>query len=312
MDEPPSQDSTPFDFDRWMAAKIQKLDEFLRDVGLSNPRIKWRLHHWQGELEAKSERRREALNRPPPPVLCPSCGLVAGSQKTVCPHCDTPLKGPQAWVGQARRGLAQGSDGGTSLGVSQTFLFIMVGIFVLGLALGLAQGEAGTGMNLGSRSILHRAGIFVPQWVAAGDYWRLITPLFLHGGIMHIVFNAMALSYIGPQIESMYGGPRFAFLFLMSGLFGHLGTTVWAILFKGGMVASLGASGAIFGLIGALCVASTRYGGPGAGMARDLAKRWILFGLVFGIVMPGIDNGAHVGGLLGGGLMTLLVGDPWI
>ncbi|MEA3337254.1 MAG: rhomboid family intramembrane serine protease [Chloroflexota bacterium] len=134
--------------------------------------------------------------------------------------------------------------------------------------------------------------------VAQGEFYRLLTSMFLHIGIMHLAFNTWALYIIGRDVEALYGSTRFLTIYLISGLGGSAAT----LLLSGGVV-SAGASGAIFGLIGAE-IAYFRTHKELFGERGQARLRNLLFiagiNLVFGFTMPGINNIAHIGGLLFG------------
>jgi rhomboid protease GluP len=154
----------------------------------------------------------------------------------------------------------------------------------------LAGGSTNTG-------VLIRMGAKVTPLIAAGQYWRLFTAMFLHIGLMHIFFNGYALVVLGTELERLLDWGRFLAIYLLSGLMGNLASYA----FSPSLAA--GASGAIFGLIGALGAFFFRY--------RERLGAWgrarlgnILFliaiNLAFGFLYPGIDNLAHLGGLLCG------------
>ena len=141
-------------------------------------------------------------------------------------------------------------------------------------------------------------GAQVNSLIAGGDYWRLLSAMFLHAGLMHLAFNGWALFSVGRDMESLLGSGWFIAIYLLSGLAGNV-----AYYLLGPNVPSLGASGAIFGLIGAeaaffLCNRPLlgRFG------RQRLGNLAIMIGinLVFGFTVPGINNFAHLGGLLTG------------
>lgn len=145
--------------------------------------------------------------------------------------------------------------------------------------------------------VLIRFGAKVPWLGAAGEYWRLFTAIFLHIGLLHLVFNSYALYSLGPQIESLFGRSRFLVLYLLSGLAGNVAGYVMS------ESVSAGASGAIFGLIGALAVYLARHRhilGRRGQRALSNVVFIILYNLVLSLSVPGIDVFGHLGGLAGG------------
>ena len=143
-----------------------------------------------------------------------------------------------------------------------------------------------------------------PVGVADGEYYRLVTAAFLHGGILHLLLNMYALFLFGPALERAFGRTRFTILYLVSAL----GGTAASYAFSHPGQASLGASGAVFGLMGALLVVGRRLGTDPRSVLILLA-----INLAFPLVVRGtnIDWRAHLGGLLAGVVCSLaLAGDP--
>ena len=131
------------------------------------------------------------------------------------------------------------------------------------------------------------------------QYWRLFTSMFLHIGAMHLLLNAYALFIFGLEMERLYGPGRFAVVYLLSGLFGSLAS----FAFRGPDVFSAGASGAIFGIIGMNLAYFTSHRDSFGQFGRQrMISTLVIIGinLVFGFTMAGIDNWAHMGGLLAG------------
>ncbi len=139
--------------------------------------------------------------------------------------------------------------------------------------------------------------------IRAGQYYRLITGIFLHGSIFHLFFNCYALYVIGSQIESYLGKIKFLIIYFFSGLCGSL----LSITF-GGAVASIGASGAIFGLMGALCYFGYYYRIYLGNVLKSQLIPLIALNLGLGFIMDGVDNAAHIGGLVGGVIITKALG----
>jgi membrane associated rhomboid family serine protease len=127
--------------------------------------------------------------------------------------------------------------------------------------------------------------------LSQGEWWRLLTAAFLHGGILHLLFNMYALYLFGPQLEAAFGHVRFAVLYVLSAL----GGSAVSYLFANPVQPSLGASGAVFGILGATLVVSRR-------LRYDVRGVTVLIGinLALGFVIEGIDWRAHLGGLITG------------
>jgi len=175
-----------------------------------------------------------------------------------------------------------------------TYLFMIINVLVFFYI--SAQGGTTNIYNL------IRFGAKYNPLIAAGEYYRLITNIFIHIGIWHLLLNTYALKALGKDIESIFGSVKFILIYLISGLFGSLGSFIFS------KAVSAGASGAIFGLMGAYlyfgirkpAVFSFRYG---LNILSILA-----INIIFGLSNPSIDNYAHIGGLIGGYLTSSALG----
>ncbi len=132
--------------------------------------------------------------------------------------------------------------------------------------------------------------------ISTGEWWRLVTAMFLHGSLLHLGFNMFALFWLGRIIEDALGTPRFLLVYVVSGLAGSAG----ALWFSSAFAVTVGASGAIFGLIGALLILEYLATGSFMGQAMIL----ILVNFAFTFAVPGISKGGHIGGLIGGIIAT--------
>ena len=139
--------------------------------------------------------------------------------------------------------------------------------------------------------------------IRAGQYYRLLTGIFLHGSILHLFFNCYSLKIIGSQIESFLGKVKYFVIYIFSGLMGSL----FSITFSGN-VGSIGASGAIFGLMGALVYFGYYYRVYLGNVVKTQIIPLIILNLSLGFLMSGVDNFAHIGGLIGGALITRALG----
>jgi rhomboid protease GluP len=173
----------------------------------------------------------------------------------------------------------------------------LVVIIVLVFGLELAAG--------GSTQIpvLVSLGAIVPNLFAAGEYWRLLAAMFLHIGMLHLFLNLWALYQLGGVYEMLFGSGRFAVTYFATGL----AASVASAFFTNGVAA--GASGAIFGILGALIVSIRRsprfrHAAWGKGLVQQLLF-WAAINIVIGFTMPGIDNAAHIAGFIAGLLLGL-------
>lgn len=139
--------------------------------------------------------------------------------------------------------------------------------------------------------------------IRAGQFYRLITGIFLHGSIFHLFFNCYALYVIGSQIESYLGKVKYLIIYFFSGVCGSL-----LSITLGGATASIGASGAIFGLMGSLCYFGYFYRVYLGNVLKTQLIPLIALNLGLGFLMNGVDNAAHIGGLIGGVIITKSLG----
>ena len=141
-------------------------------------------------------------------------------------------------------------------------------------------------------------------YVQNGEIYRLITCMFLHADIMHIVFNMYALYLLGPIVERYYGKARFILIYFISGLLGSL----FSCVFMSSNTYAIGASGAIFGMLGSIAYFTYYYRATLQGFLRSQIMPVILINLGLGLFIPGIDISAHIGGLIGGILTSMAIG----
>ena len=138
--------------------------------------------------------------------------------------------------------------------------------------------------------------------IREGQTYRLLTGIFLHGGFVHLLFNCYALYVIGSQVENFLGRIKFLIIYLVAGVSGALFSMIF------GNYASVGASGAIFGLMGALVYFGYHYRVYLGNVVKSQIIPLILLNLFLGFMMSGVDNFAHIGGLIGGSLMAIALG----
>jgi len=169
----------------------------------------------------------------------------------------------------------------------------------------LAASVAAYAAQLLSRGALLAWGAKVNPLIAAGQVWRLATPALLHGSLLHLGVNCYSLNNLGPPAEALLGTRRFACLYAVGAVAGNVAS------FARNPAPGVGASGAIFGLLGCLAVYFARHrhlhGRGGEAQLQSLLRVTAL-NLLLGAASPGIDNWAHAGGLAGGALFGLLFG----
>lgn len=135
-----------------------------------------------------------------------------------------------------------------------------------------------------------------------GRVWTLLTANYLHGGIMHLLFNLMALHQIAPWAANEYGTSRMFIIYTLGGVAGYI------LSYAAGISFSIGASAAVCSLVGSLIYyGKSRGGGYGSAVSQQLTG-WVISIFIFGLLFPGINNWGHGGGLLGGALLGMLLG----
>ena len=187
----------------------------------------------------------------------------------------------------------------STIGVTQIIFGINVAVF-LGMAL------AGSTIMEFSTQESVQWGANVGALTFSGEWWRLLTCVFVHGGIIHIAFNMWCLWNLGALCESLYGRWTYTAIYLICGLGASLASATWHPY-----VPSVGASGAIFGLAGALIAALKlgEFSVPRAALSGTMRSlgAFVFYNLIFGFALPGIDNTAHIGGLITGVIVGALI-----
>ncbi|MHB8216863.1 MAG: rhomboid family intramembrane serine protease [Candidatus Sulfotelmatobacter sp.] len=189
--------------------------------------------------------------------------------------------------------------GESTIGLTQVIFGLNAAVF-LGMAL-----SASTIMDFSGPELV-RWGANLGALTISGEWWRLLTNVFVHGGIMHIAFNMWCLWNLGALCESLYGRWTYAAIYLICGVGASLASAAWHPY-----VPSVGASGAIFGLAGALLAAFKlgEFSVPRAALSGTLRSlgAFVVYNLIFGFAIPGIDNAAHIGGLVTGLIVGTLI-----
>ena len=159
-----------------------------------------------------------------------------------------------------------------------------------------------SGMGIDTMTLV-KYGANVGELVKNGEVYRLISYMFLHAGIIHMFFNMYSLYIVGPRVEDFYGKWKFLTIYLVSGISGGL-----LSITMNGDVVSVGASGAIFGLFGALLYFAYNYRGYIGAMIRSQIVPIVIYNLLMGFFISGIDMWGHIGGLIGGLIASYTLG----
>lgn len=235
-------------------------------------------------------------------VVCTSCGTLVGVNDETCYTCGRRNPGLWGYAPVFRR-----------LGQDLGFVPLVMGgtivLFVLSLL--LSGGGLQTLLSPSSR-VLYLLGASGSYPVFVQDrWWTVLTAGWLHAGLLHIFFNVLWIRQLAPAVAELFGPGRMVLIYVLSGVAGFTFTSVAGqyigfLPLIGGAQFSVGASAPIFGLLGAL----VRYGQrTGSRHVREAGLQYALMMGIFGLIFPGIDNQAHLGGFVGGYLASLVF-DP--
>ncbi len=223
------------------------------------------------------------------PQLCPACGVLVGVNATRCHECGTNLRfGLAAWS----KGLSEFFGGHAPV----TSALLIANVLMFGVCM-IRSIKAGGGFGLmgGMNGVeLYKLGENIPYDWPGWGWWRLILGTYLHGGLLHIGMNMFVLLDIAPVVEEVYGSARFLFLYTACGIGGSLCSTFF------GSNPSVGASGAILGLLGLLLAITTKRSGAHIQAMRSRLISWVVTIFAFGFLVSGIDRWGHFGGFVTG------------
>ncbi|MGH9720060.1 MAG: rhomboid family intramembrane serine protease [Bryobacteraceae bacterium] len=183
-------------------------------------------------------------------------------------------------------------------------LLLNFGLYAATAVYSIGAGNAAAPMDIDGMT-LYRFGAKLRPAIQYGEWWRLVTAGFLHGGLMHIFMNSFALFDLSTQVETMYGTSRLLVFYLVSTVGGFLASTWYT------MGLSIGASAGVFGLIGVMIAYGVTERTAAGAAVKGMYMRWAIYGLLFGF-LPGlrVDNAAHIGGLAAGFGCAYLAGTP--
>ena len=242
-------------------------------------------------------------DRQPRPKICPACGTLVGISATRCHQCGTSLNFSMAALGKRFSGYFGGR-------APVTTALLIINVLMCGVSV-VATIQAGQGGGLRilwglDNEVLYRLGALWTPSIRQGEVYRLVTAMFLHGGLIHIGFNMMVLLDIGPVVEEVYGSARYLFLYTFTGIVGFILSAFTP--FRTHPVLAIGASGAIMGVLGLMIAITTRRGGATSQALRSRLVSWASSVFIIGYFM-GFDNWAHFGGLASGFLLGKVFAD---
>jgi rhomboid protease GluP len=233
-------------------------------------------------------------------ILCPNCRKLISSDEPSCPYC-----------GLIRPGMHNKADFLRNLLFAfdpiKTIIYINVAFYVLALLLnpgGIFSNRGGVFdfLSPSNKSLFLLGATGTIPVFQFHHYWTLISASFLHGSILHIIFNMMALAQLGPFVLREFGLYRFLNIYILTGVAGFIVSLLFGVPF------TIGASASLCGLIGAIIYYGKSRGGYYGQAIYKQAMGWVAGLIIFGILISGINNWAHGGGLLSGILFAFLMG----
>lgn len=232
-------------------------------------------------------------------ILCPNCRKLISLDETACPYCGLVRPGLHETAGKLQNILF-------AFEPVQTILYVNIAFFVLALLLdprGIFMGGNPLAfLSPSSQSLLMLGASGTIPVIQFHHYWSFVSASFLHGGILHIIFNMMALYQLGPFVLREFGLHRFVSIYLLTGVVG------FAVSVLAGVQFTIGASASVCGLIGAIIYFGKSRGGSYGEAIFKQALGWVVGLVIFGFLFSGINNWAHGGGLLSGLLLSYGMG----
>lgn len=234
--------------------------------------------------------------------MCPNCRAFITTKDKVCPYCEVRL-GARA---VDRRNPADVLGGLIPAARFTTTVILMInfGMYLVTAIYSMRHGNQHAFMGLDTRTLLIFGASHPILVLGQGQWWRLVTAGFLHGGLLHIAMNSWVLFDLGTTAEHFFGTRRMLVIYFTSTVAGFLASCYWSA------ATSVGASAALFGLIGAMIALGVRERSVLGSAIKKMYVRWAIYGLAFGLLFPMIDNAAHLGGLACGFVIGYLAETP--
>jgi rhomboid protease GluP len=232
-------------------------------------------------------------------ILCPNCRKLISSDEPSCPYCGLAKPGLHNTFGAIKR---------IFFAVEPIKLLISVNVVLYFLSLLLnpesifTSGGAFDFLSPSNKSLFLLGATGTIPVFQFHRFWTLISASFLHGSILHILFNMMALYQLGPFVLREFGFYRFINIYIITGIAGFIVSLLFGVPF------TIGASASLCGLIGAVLYYGKSRGGYYGEAIYKQAMGWVIGLVVFGVLVSGINNYAHAGGLLSGLLLAFLLG----
>lgn len=235
--------------------------------------------------------------------MCPNCRAFISASDRVCPYCEMNV-GPRA----IERRVGTDALGGLIPSARFTTVVILLINFALYVActlFSMRSGAEGLVTSIDGQT-LSLFGAKDPRYMfyGGGEWWRLVTAGFLHGGILHILMNSWIIFDLGTTVEETFGTPRYLVIYFVATVGGFLLSTYMSFAL------SIGASAGLFGLIGAMIAAGFHAKSSAGAAIRAHYTQWAIWGVAIGFMGFRTDNWAHIGGLISGLGIAWLAGTP--
>lgn len=235
-------------------------------------------------------------------ILCPRCGALESPRNASCHRCGGSLAPVARTAVQAATWLTR----------PDLAVLVLRGVFFAHYMAVCWRTIARGGRPIEllwpgpefQQALLSLGAIHGYAVLHGGEWWRLATAMFAHFGILHLIFNTIAINAVGPETARNLGSARFLVVYLFSGILANAASLWW----NGPDFFQVGASGAICGLIGSLAMIARIRGGAYQQVVERVTTQWIVMVLLFGFLVSGVDNVAHVTGMILGAVLTRVVG----
>jgi rhomboid protease GluP len=233
-------------------------------------------------------------------ILCPNCKSLISKDEPRCPHCG--IARPGSWWKNNR--WTQGFRDTDQL--LMAIIYTNIGMYILSMLLNIRGSSLSldpfTLLSPDNRSLLVLGATGTIPIDRFGRWWTLVSANYLHGGILHILFNMFALRQVGYLVVEEYGTYRMFIIYTLGGISGFL------LSYLVGVPLTIGASAAIMSLIGAVLYYGKSRGGTYGQMIFRQVGGWVVGIFIFGFLVPGINNWGHGGGMVAGAILGFLLG----
>jgi rhomboid protease GluP len=233
--------------------------------------------------------------------MCPSCRAFVSAGDSTCQYCDAPLG--ERIIDIRNPDPILGFIPAESFATAMIF-FVNIAMYIACVSLSLKRNPSGL-FTFDALTLIQLGGKLDFLILYRDEWWRLLTAGFLHGNLTHIVMNLFGLYSLGPWVEEQLGSVRVGIIYVLTSIAGFALSLWWSPSL------AVGASAAVFGLLGAMVGWGFRNRKSARGrMTKEMFWRMALYSLVLGLMIPNTDNAAHVGGLVAGIVLGYVLDSP--